>query len=217
MRRSRILLLCAVAAAAALTIWQATGDRPLGQANRIVEETIAEIDARDTPAPPPLLARALVANEDPGFFNRPAWRSPLLNTIARMRVVEHRGARRHPTLGDHLKTILTAIGLDLALTHDELVQASLGWVYFGNGCDGAAAASDGYFATPLAEATDAQLLALASFPRNPSRLPSDPAMRGARVALMIERMQDTGTIDAAEAGRLASLPLADISDHRTCD
>ncbi len=106
--------------------------------------------------PPPLRIQALVASEDPDHLDGPAWRSPMLGHMARMRRAEPVPQREHRTLAFHPTTALSSLRLDLALTHAEILRRNLDRVHLGRNYHSAAAASLGFFAVSLDGATDPQ-------------------------------------------------------------
>jgi|GEM_PF-3623697 len=175
----RTSLLAVLGTAFGLLLWLSTGDRPLAEANRMARAILADTAHEAGPAPLPLLVQALVAGEDPDYFEGPAWRSPMLGQMARMRLAEQTPQREHRAPAFQLTTALITLRLDLALTDAEILRRYLDRVYFGRNCHGAATASLGLFATSLDDATDAQLLALASLPRSPTMLSRNGTKRRA--------------------------------------
>lgn len=117
--------------------------------------------------------------------------------------------RTQQTLGRKVREALAAIALDKRYTKDDLIEAYLNVVFYGNRAYGAEAASQMYFGKSARELTLAEASLLAGLPQNPSQY--DPltrydAARGRQLDVL-NRMLDAGLITPDQAIEAYSTPL----------
>ena len=104
-----------------------------------------------------------------------------------------------------LGEVLSALKLEANYRKDEILEAYLNAVPFGNNCEGIQAAALSYFGVPASQLSLSQAAGLAGIPRGPALY--DPVRRpaafAARRAAVLRRMLELGYIDG-ESYRLAS-------------
>ncbi|MGR6321807.1 transglycosylase domain-containing protein [Micromonospora soli] len=108
------------------------------------------------------------------------------------------------SLGRKIREMRYALALERELSKDEILSRYLNIAYFGAGAYGIAAASKRYFSTTPAKLTLAQAALLAGLVRSPDT--DDPINGNAdsalgRRAYVLDRMVETGQVDAATAAR----------------
>jgi penicillin-binding protein 1A len=120
------------------------------------------------------------------------------------------------TLSRKTYEILLALELERQLTKDQILEIYLNQIYLGNRAYGFAAASDTYFGKPLQKLTIAEAAMLAGLPKAPgaNNPVANPRRARARQLYVIDRMQETGFITAAQAAeaRKEDLHLRDAAD-----
>jgi penicillin-binding protein 1A len=111
---------------------------------------------------------------------------------------------------------LLAWRLERQLSKDQILEIYLNQIYLGNRAYGFAAASEAYFGKPLKDITTAEAAMLAGLPKAPrSGNPlANPRRARERQLHVIDRMQATGVITAAqaEAAKAEPLHLRDAAD-----
>ena len=117
--------------------------------------------------------------------------------------------RTERSLARKLKEALAAVELDKRYTKDELLEAYLNIVFYGNRAFGAEAAAQAYFGKSARELTLPEASLLAGLPQSPSSY--DPfqhleAAKG-RQRAVLARMVDVNLITADEAYQALSTPL----------
>jgi penicillin-binding protein 1C len=143
--------------------------------------------ARDVPLAevPPVVVHAMLAAEDKRFFEHSGVDLLALSRAAAGNLRHHRvtsGAStitqqlvkvadpRPRTLATKLFEAARAWRLEQLWSKDEILEAYLNRIDFGNLNIGIAAAADFYFGKPLSDLSDAEAAFLAGLPKNPSRL-----------------------------------------------
>ncbi len=217
-----MLLLRAAAAAGppahpASVVVTASDGRPLRaylSAGSVLSEPVALGDVS------PWVILAFLAAEDRRFYSHPGVD---LRSVARAaaqnlgkgRVVSGastitqqlaRSIKPRPrTFFGKLGEALTALKLEADYGKNEILEAYLNAVPFGNGCEGIQAAALSYFGVPASQLSLSQAAGLAGIPRSPSLYDPvrRPAAYAARRADVLKRMLELGYIDG-ESYRLAS-------------
>lgn len=105
---------------------------------------------------------------------------------------------RPRTLSTKLLEAARAVRLEQLWTKDEILEAYLNRLDFGNMNIGVAAAADYYFGKPLKDLSDAEAAFLAGLPKNPTRLNPHRNLAQAkhRQMTVLERMWDNGWLGA---------------------
>jgi len=120
------------------------------------------------------------------------------------------------TLSRKTYEILLALRLEQQLTKDQILEIYLNQIYLGNRAYGFAAAAEAYFGKPLQHLTIAEAAMLAGLPKAPgtNNPVSNPRRARARQLYVIDRMEETGFITAAQAAdaREEELHLRDAAD-----
>ena len=178
---------------------------------RRTEERFARaVELREVP---PSLIHAMLAAEDKRFFDHRG-----VDVVALARAVvgnlrHHRvtsGAStitqqlvkisdpRPRTLATKLLEAARAWRLEQLWSKDEILEAYLNRIDFGNLNIGIAAAADFYFGKPLSDLSDAEAAFLAGLPKNPTRLNPHKSFARAqrREVTVLERMRDGGWLSA---------------------
>jgi penicillin-binding protein 1B len=178
---------------------------------------------------PPVVRRAIVAAEDRRFYAHAGFdlRSNLRALFANMRaggvregastITQQlaRGLFLGPerTVGRKLTEIAIAVGLEVMLSKDEILEMYLNSVYWGRadgyGIAGVAEASRYYFGAPVESLGVAQAALLAGIiPAPNSSSPfRNPRMARIRRDAALREMMDSGVLDAATAARVRETPL----------
>jgi penicillin-binding protein 1C len=116
--------------------------------------------------------------------------------------------RTQQTLGRKLKEALAALALDKRYSKDELIEAYLNVVFYGNRAYGAEAASQVYFGKSARELTLAEASLIAGLPQSPVRF--DPLLHldaaRARQLEVLNRMLGAGLITPEQAFQAYSTP-----------
>jgi penicillin-binding protein 1C len=215
-------------------------DRDLPQTARIASRdgtVLAEIDdvryGRRTSVPLSEMSRDLVnatmATEDRRFYTHPGV-DPVgliraIGTNAESGSVAQGGStiemqltrnlflpdeRTDRTLGRKVKEALAAVELDKRYSKDELLEAYLNVVFYGNRAFGAEAAAQTYFGKSVRDLTLPEATLLAGLPQSPAvynPLHNLDAAK-ARQRAVLGRMVDGNLISASEAYEALSTPLA---------
>ncbi|MGH7748102.1 MAG: transglycosylase domain-containing protein, partial [Candidatus Dormibacteria bacterium] len=177
---------------------------------------------------PPFVREAFVANEDHNFYTHHGV-DPLgivRAAIADWRHQEFQGAStitqqlaRGLFLNDEvsisrkIQEALLAIEIEHYYTKNEILERYLNLIYFGAGAYGIDAAAHTYFGTDVARLSLAQAALLAGLPAAPSDY-SPFANLGAAIARqhhVLERMQDSGYLTAAQRRAAERAPLGLIA------
>ncbi|MGJ7612960.1 MULTISPECIES: penicillin-binding protein 1A [unclassified Variovorax] len=120
------------------------------------------------------------------------------------------------TLSRKSYEILLALRLEQQLTKDQILEIYLNQIYLGNRAYGFAAAAETYFGKPLQNVTVAEAAMLAGLPKAPgaNNPVANPRRARARQLYVIDRMQETGFITAAQAAdaKKEELHLRDSAD-----
>jgi membrane peptidoglycan carboxypeptidase len=159
---------------------------------------------------PELLLKALIAAEDPAHLKRSPETSNLTKQLARL----HLGAM--PTLQRQAAETALATFMAENMTPTEIARAYAALVYYGRNCFGYRDAAIGLARKTPERAEDGIWLALAALPRSPSFYLRDRAALRDRVETLLSAMKSAGLIDAEDARRLESLPLASVDVGEGC-
>jgi len=173
---------------------------------RTEERFARAVHLRDVP---PNLVHAMLAAEDKRFFEHRG-----IDVVALARAVYGNVRRGHVTSGASTitqqlvkisdprpRTLRTkmleaarALRLEQLWNKDQILEAYLNRLDFGNLNIGVASAANYYFGKPLADLSDAEAAFLAGLPRNPTRLNPYTGMVRAkrREATVLRRMRDSG-------------------------
>ena len=175
----------------------------------------------------PRMIQAVLAVEDRRFFRHrgldpvriaaAAWRNARAGRIVEggstitqqlVRVAQLTPAR---TFERKLREAMIAARLEQRYSKDEILEAYLNTVYFGEGYYGVEAASRGYFGKPAADLATHEAALLAAIIRAPSHdAPCvAPARARARRNLVLRLMEAQGRITTAEVHRASAAPLPD--------
>ena len=167
-------------------------------------------------AMPKSLKDAVIATEDARFYEHPGIdaKGLLRALLANMKSGLHQGASTitmqvarnvylssERTYSRKLSEVVLAYRLEHALSKDQILEIYLNQIYLGQRAYGFAAAAQTYFGKPLAEITLAQSAMLAGLPKAPgaNNPVVNPRRARARQLYVIDRMQEVGVIDAAQA------------------
>ena len=105
--------------------------------------------------------------------------------------------------------VLLTMKLEQTLTKDQILEIYMNQIFLGNRAYGFAAASDVYFGKPLKDVSVAEAAMLAGIPKFPST--ANPVANFARARerqlYIIDRMQENGFIDAAQAEEAKKDPI----------
>lgn len=172
---------------------------------------------------PPKVADALIATEDAGFRTNDGidpvgvlrWaRGVVTGTDAGGATIEQQlakmlytGAHRGPM--DVLEQAGLALKLDADFSKTQILRMYLETAYFGHGYYGLSAASQGYFGTSPARLDWQQAALLAGLVQAPTAYDPrvHPALALSRRAHVLARLAATGHLTAAQASKLAAMPL----------
>ena len=116
---------------------------------------------------------------------------------------------RERTVERKLKEIVLALRVEQALPKDRILEIYLNEIYLGQRAYGFAAAAQAYFGKPLDQLSIAETAMLAGLPQNPNfaNPVSDFERAQARQRVVLERMRDTGVIDARQHAAARAEPL----------
>ena len=173
---------------------------------------------------PPNLVHAMLAAEDKRFFDHRG-----VDVAALMRAVFDNLRRRQVTSGASTiteqlvkisdprpRTLATklleaarALRLEQIWTKEQILEAYLNRLDFGNLNIGVASAADYYFGKPLTDLSDAEAAFLAGLPKNPTRLNPHSGFDRAkhRELTVLQRMRDDGWLTADQFSRAAQEQL----------
>ena len=168
---------------------------------------------------PPLIRRAVVAFEDPDFYERPAvgplpqlalavvsTRKPWSNiTVAVTRnCLKALSPQCCMGIDSHIGNVIFMGRVEHALPPDRVLEIYLNDTYFGRNAYGVASAADAYFGKPLAELDIHEIAFVMTRGRSPYPQRSfDTTFRD----LAIDRMLNGGVISEAQAIEARSRPL----------
>lgn len=133
---------------------------------RLIDATLSIEDSRFYLHPgmdPKRIAGALVANYKSGGIEQGG--STITEQLVKLVYLN-----RSRTVSRRLNTALIALQLERRLSKDEILEAYLNEIYYGNGAHGCGAAAKRYFNTDPQNLTIAQAAMLAGLPQNPVRL-----------------------------------------------
>ncbi len=158
------------------------------------DQTPTDYDPIDIDRFPQILVAAVEAAEDPEFRQYMAWRSPITAQVARL--------LQPPRKTDHMDVFFDAVKLDRSYDHDEILALYLENAYFGRGCRGAHAASNGLFEKELDNITVAESIILAALLRRPSGGFADDRFMQESAMRITTTMQQNGTITSDEIDQI---------------
>jgi 1A family penicillin-binding protein len=173
----------------------------------------------------PHMVAALLAVEDRRFYShhgldlrrivKAAWRnwrngriveggSTLTQQLARLEQLTP-----DQTLSRKIREATIAVRLEERYSKEEILNAYLNAVYFGDGYHGVEAASRGYFGKPASDLQPHEAALLAAVVRSPTNYsPSaNPARATSRRNLVLRLMRDTGRLGEAEYRESLEMPL----------
>lgn len=166
------------------------------------------------PEVPDLIARALVAAEDPDFHDRVSMGSVITTNLADALMFD-----QAPALQTHTARRKMTLLLANALTHDEILNWYLQAIYTGQGCYGTAATAWAYLDVGQGELTAEKVAYVIALSRSP--LGYHPQREQERALLsrnrVLEEMKKAGIFPEAELAGLQALPLAAIDPLERCD
>lgn len=105
--------------------------------------------------------------------------------------------------------LLYAAELEKQMTKDEILEAYLNEMYFGNRVYGIGAAATYYFNRPIQELNDAEIAFISAIPNNPSLYDPLVNFKGtkARQERLLDTMQKNDVITMKEAEQLKGMPI----------
>lgn len=232
MRRALPALGLLLAGALAWLLWPVqlppapAGTRVLDRAGHVLAERPAPAQAPGgaLAAPPPVLARAVLAAEDHRFEQHPgvdpiavaraAWANVQAGAVVQggstlTQQLVRLAWPRPPGLRGKLWEAALALRLEAQLPKDRILAEYLNRVYLGNLCTGAECAAQALFDKPAAALSVAEAALLAALPRRPGQLDPWAAPAAARAARdrVLRRMHSLGWLDAAGLERALEQPL----------
>ena len=173
---------------------------------------------------PPYVGQAFVAIEDRRFYSHfgldlPGLGRAMLNNLM-ARHMEQGGSSltqqlaknvfltQERSLERKVQEAILAIWLERHYSKDQILEMYINRVYFGAGAYGIEAASQRYFGKPAKSLSIAQAAMLAGLMKAPSNLAPNKhlAAAQARAQLVVQAMQDTGAISAADAQAAIAKP-----------
>jgi penicillin-binding protein 1A len=184
----------------------------------------------------PNMIAALLAVEDRRFFEHhgvdyirvmgAAWADVRARRIVQggssitQQLVRVDALSRQQTIARKVREMLMAIEIERRFTKEQILEAYLNRVYYGDGYYGVEAASRGYFGKGAADLTMAEAAALAGVVKSPSAyaLRESPERAIERRNVVLRAMRDAGVLspDAArdlERAELTVVPLDHEEDH----
>ncbi len=165
---------------------------------------------------PPVMKNAVLAIEDARFYEHSGVdykglaRAALANlgraksqgaSTITMQVARNVYLSSEKTFTRKLYEVLLTFKLEHLLSKDQILEIYMNQIFLGNRSYGFAAASEAYFGKPMKELTVAEAAMLAGLPKAPSAYNpiSNPKRARARQLYIIERMEEVGFINAAQA------------------
>ncbi len=171
---------------------------------------------------PPLLRKAVIAYEQPNFYE--AWSLDPLADIAiaaASRAIPRSGITQPVTrclmslsagccngLDWHIGNFILARRVTRTLSRDRILEIYLNESYLGRGGYGVASASSAYFGKPLGLLTTDEIAAIVALARAPARLDRRKDLALDRRNAVIAQMQRAGIISDTEAADAREQPLA---------
>jgi membrane peptidoglycan carboxypeptidase len=169
---------------------------------------------------PVRIAAALLATEDSHFADHIGidWRGALRAPLGLVSGSDRGGSTLHQQLARVVyedgatdprakaRAVVLALKLDRAWSNEEILRMYLDAAYFGHGFYGVGAAAQGYFGLPPAELDWAQATVLVGLVQAPSAFDplAHPERAQARQAHVLDRLVDVGTLERADADRIAA-------------
>jgi len=165
---------------------------------------------------PKVMTDAVLAIEDTRFFEHGGvdYKGMLRAVMANLGRVKSQGASTitmqvarnvylssEKTFTRKIYEILLTYKLEHLLSKNQILEIYMNQIYLGNRAYGFAAASETYFGKSLKSVSIAEAAMLAGLPKAPSTYNpiSNPKRARMRQQLIIDRMEETGFIDAAQA------------------
>lgn len=148
------------------------------------------------------ILRALYVDFSQGDFNQGA--STITQQLARTVALSS-----DKTLKRKLQEVFLTFRMERDFTKEQILNAYLNEIYFGQRSYGVAAAAEVYFGKTLGELSVAEAAMLAGLPKSPSRFNpvSNVQMATTRRRYVLGRMLELGMIDAAAAERAQREPI----------
>ncbi len=152
------------------------------------------------------IARAVIEN----ITNYGSGRSMVGGSTITQQVVKNFLLSNEKTLERKIKEAILAYRISHIYTKEKILELYLNEIYLGYGSYGVAAAALNYFNKPLNELSTEEAALLAAMPKAPSRYNPLTNYEAAqkRRNYVIGRMLDDGYIDALEASRASTAPIA---------
>ncbi len=192
----------------------------------------------DADALPANLISATIAAEDRRFYThagvdpvaiaRASWRniregaiveggSTISQQVAKLLLARQNAGRQARGLSAKIREAIVAVRLEHRLSKREILTLYLNLAPYGNQIHGAERASRAYFGSPAGVLTPAQAAFIAGLPQRPSRLNPlrNPASAVARQRRVIDRMQDLGLVNAAQAAEAKAEHMTFRRDEST--
>lgn len=174
---------------------------------------------------PAYLVQAVLAMEDKRFYRH--WGVDFLGVLraARANIVANRIVEGGSTITQQLarnlyldpsrdfgrkaQEALLAFWLERQLDKDQILELYLNRIYLGAGAYGVEAASQVYFSKSVRDLTLAEAALIAGLPKAPSQLSpvNDLARAQARATLVLDRLEATGQVSAAEIDAARAVPI----------
>lgn len=165
---------------------------------------------------PKIMTDAVLAIEDTRFFEHGGvdYKGMLRAVLANFGRVKSQGASTitmqvarnvylssEKTFTRKIYEILLTYKLEHLLSKNQILEIYMNQIYLGNRAYGFAAASEAYFGKPLKSVSIAEAAMLAGLPKAPSAYNpiSNPKRARIRQQIVIDRMEETGFITAAQA------------------
>lgn len=168
---------------------------------------------------PPRIAAALLATEDSHFADHVGvdWRGALRAPLGLVSGTDRGGSTLHQQLARvvyedgatdplaKVRAVVLALKIDRAWSNQDILRMYLDAAYFGHGFYGVGAAAEGYFGLAPAELDWAQATVLVGLVQAPSAYDPlvHPERARARQAHVLDRLVDVGTLERADADRIA--------------
>ncbi|RID98476.1 penicillin-binding protein 1A [Simplicispira hankyongi] len=173
---------------------------------------------------PKVMKDAVLAIEDTRFFEHGGvdYKGMLRAVMANLGKVKSQGASTitmqvarnvylssEKTFTRKIYEILLTYKLEHLLSKNQILEIYMNQIYLGNRAYGFAAASETYFGKPLKSVSIAEAAMLAGLPKAPSTYNpiNNPKRARIRQQLVIDRMEETGFITAAQAAEARKEPV----------
>ena len=174
---------------------------------------------------PPLVTKAVLAAEDPDFYERPSINpfaefmyAAFLNERPRTSNISQSVAHcmtsltpdccRGPTLESAFGRLFLMGRIAKVFSRDRILEIYLNENYFGRSAYGVGAAADAYFGKPLALLSIDEVAFIAALPKAPGQIGRRKDIAVERRNRIIGRMLQSGFINEADAASATEQPLS---------